>query len=442
MALGDGMEFAVLNPLGVAGEAADRTFPELLRSHRVRAGLTQQALADLSTVSLRAIRDLEAGRARGRMRTIQLLADSLRLPGLMREVFVHAAVSGRCDGVFDTDPGSALPRPMDALIGRDPEVRAIVDVLESGRRRMISISGLPGVGKTRVAVEIAHRLNARRGWPVLWMDARSGADNGRGAAFGPLLRSLRALIDSDTGGASRVYQLVGDHEVLLVLDGFAGVRASWAVEELLAYCPGVRIVSTSRAPWHLACARTVVISPLATPAPERDKETPLVALAGVPSVRLLVDRLAEVRPGFVLAHENAGAVAEMCRRLDGLPLALELVAGRFRVMSLRQLTHMSGPDLLDMAVPGPPGTPRETIGGLLGSSCERVGAEHRAILRKLASLDRALTVADIAGVLHRPIDDVVEDLSVLIGYGLLRTSHGEQATELHMPRLLRALLLR
>jgi len=424
----------------VAGEATDCPFPALLRSHRVRAGLTQRALADLSTVSLRAIRDLEAGRASGRMRTIALLAESLRLQGLMREVFLHAALSGRRDGLFETDPGLALPKPVNALIGRDAEVRAMVDVMESGRRRMTSISGLPGVGKTRVAVEVATRLSARRGWPVLWLDQRS-AGNGHAAAFGPLMRSLRALIDSNTGDVSQVYQLVGHQEALLVLDGLAGVRVCWAVEELLAYCPGVRVISTSRAPWNIAGVRTAVISPLATPGPEWDRRSSPGALAGVPSVRLLVDRLAEVRPGFVLTPENAGAAAELCQRLDGLPLAVEALAERFRVLSLRQLTQMPVPDLLDLAVPGPRGAARETIGGLLRSSYEGLGTEHRAILRELARLDRALTVADVALLRRQRLDEVVEDLSVLIGHGLLRTSHGEQATELHIPPLLRALLL-
>lgn len=426
----------------MAGEAADRSFPGLLRSHRIRAGLTQRALADLSTISPRAIRDLEAGRANARAQTIHLLADGLRLKGLMRELFVHAGLGGRRTDPLGVGFGPAVPKPVNALLGRDTEVRAMVDVLESGRRRMISISGLPGVGKTQVAAEVAARLGSRRGWPVLWIGADSRSLGGHGTAFSPLMRSFRSLIESSTEDLLRVCQLVGQHEALVVLDGVADVRVPLGVEELLAYCPGVRVISTSRVPWHVAGVQVAVISPLATPGPEWDGGPSLDALAGVPSVRLLVDRLAEVRPGFALSPANAGAAAEMCRRLDGLPLALEVVAGRFRVLSLHQLMEVPVPDLLDLTVPARSGGEPETIGGLLGWSFERLDVEHRGFLRELARFERHWTVGDVVGALRRPLDEVVDGLSVLIGYGLVRTSHGEPAAALHIPNLLRAFLLR
>jgi hypothetical protein len=101
----------------------------------------------------------------------------------------------------------------------------MAEVLESDRRRMISISGPPGVGKTRVAAEVAGRLSARRGWPVLWIGADPLAPAGDGTAFGPLLRALRALFEAQTDDVSGVCRLVGRHELLLVLDGVADARA-------------------------------------------------------------------------------------------------------------------------------------------------------------------------------------------------------------------------
>jgi transcriptional regulator with XRE-family HTH domain len=424
----------------IASDAECHSFPEILRSHRERAGLTQRALADLSTVSPRAIRDLEAGRANARTQTIHLLADGLRLQGLLRELFVHAGRSGRRTGPVDADLGVAVPKPVNALLGRDTEVRAMADVLESGRRRMIAISGLPGVGKTRVAAEVAARLSARRGWPVLWVGTDARVPNGYSTAFGPLMRSLRSMVDSPTEDASLVCRLVGQHEVLLVLDGLADVKVPAGVEELLAYCPGVRVISTSRAPWRVAGVQVAVIPPLATPGPEWDAGSSLDALTGVPSVRLLVDRLAEVRPGFVLSQSTAGAAAEICRRLDGLPLALEVVAGRSRVLSLQQLAEVPVPHLLDFTVPARSGDAPTTIGGLIGASVERLGVTHRAILRELVRSDRTWTVPDVAAALHWPLDEVVDDLDLLIGSGLVRASHGEAATALHVPNLLRAFL--
>jgi transcriptional regulator with XRE-family HTH domain len=418
----------------------DHQFPGLLRSHRERAGLTQRALADLSTISTRAIRDLEAGRANARTQTIRLLADGLRLSGLARELFIHSGLSSRPGTPVDVDPAPAVPEPVNALLGRDVEVRAMAESLESGRRRVVSICGLPGVGKTRVAAEVATRLSARRGWPVLWLGKDPSA--GQGSAFGPLMRAVRSVIESDSQDVSRVWQVVGRHDALLVLDGFADQRTPVGVEELLAYCPGVRVISTSRMPWQLTGVQATVIAPLATPGPEWDARRSLDSLAGVPSVRLLVDRLADVRPGFMLSPTNAGPAVEICRRLDGLPLALEAVASRFRVLSLHQLTEVPAAQLLDLAVPGRQHGPAETIGDLLGSSVQRLVGPQRGILMELARNDRPRPLSDLARDVHRSLDEVVDDLSVLIGFGMVQATHDETTTTLSVLNLLRAYLLR
>jgi predicted ATPase len=211
------------------------------------------------------------------------------------------------------------------------------------------------------------------------------------------------------------------------------------VEELLARCPGARVISTSRVPWYVAGLQSSVISPLATPGPESDT---VDALSGVPSVRLLVDRLSEVSPGFELSPANAAAAAEMCRRLDGLPLALEVVAGRFRVLSLQQLAAVPVRHLLDLIVPAQAQAPPDTIAGLLAWSYQRLEDTHREILRELAPFERAWTAADVALVLRRPLDVVVDDLGVLISYGLVRAAHSEPVTALRLPNLLRAFLQR
>jgi DNA-binding XRE family transcriptional regulator len=408
-----------------AAAAPAQPFPELLRHHRVRAGLTQRALADLSTVSPRAIRDLESGRANARTQTIHLLADGLRLQGAVREYFVRASLSRRPTGAFDDDPERTAPSPAGVLLGRDAEVHGMVEALESGRRRVISLSGLPGVGKTRLAAEVAARLGARHRWPVLWIGP-------------PQPGPGRLPHSSGVERLSQVPPLVGRHEAVLVLDGLTEATVPAGLAELLVHCPGLRVISTSRRPWPAAGGQACVVSPLAVPAPGRSLEE----LGGVPSVRLLVDRLAEVRPGFVLNGSNAGDAAEMCRRLDGLPLALELVAERARVLSLPQLLARPVTELLDLAVPGAPGAVLQTIGELIGAGLERLTGGQRAILRELVRSDRVATVPELARSLHRPLDEVVDGISVLIGHGLVRVTYGEQTTDLDVPHLLRAFLRR
>ncbi|MGW3044783.1 helix-turn-helix domain-containing protein [Kitasatospora sp. NPDC001159] len=414
-------------------------FPELLRHKRVQAGLTQRTLADLSTISPRTIRDLESGRAHARMQTVRLLADALRLHGLARELFISAGAGrrGRPEG---TDPGLAAPRAVNALLGRETEVRAMAEALDSGHRRAVSVSGLPGVGKSRVAAELAARLGSRRGWPVLWIGAGERARDGIGAAFGPLTRSLRLLIESGARDVSAVCRLIGHHEALLVLDGVADAGPPAGVEDLLAYCPGIRVVSTSRVPWPVAGVQPTVLPPLAVPGAEWDATGSPDVLADVPSVRLLVDRLSEVRPGFSPDRADADAVVRICRRLDGLPVALEAAAGRFGVLGLRQLAEEPARGLLVLPVPtrsaGAPGT----LGGLLGAEVERLDTAHRAILRELARSDRAPTVPEAAAALDRPRNEVVDGVGLLVGCGLVRASHEESGTRLHLPSLLRTLL--
>ncbi|GAB1642133.1 helix-turn-helix domain-containing protein [Krasilnikovia sp. MM14-A1259] len=420
------------------GGEADRPFPELLRHHRIRAGLTQRALADLSTVSPRAIRDLEAGRANARTQTIHLLADGLRLHGMMRELFVRASLSRRRTSPFDDGAVMAAPRPVDALLGRDVELGALVDVLASGRRRTVALSGLAGVGKTRLAADIAARLSARHGWPVLWAgrDPRA-ADAG---TAGPLARSLRALVEADNPDVAPIRQLLGRHEAVLVVDGVARAQTSRAVEDLLAYCPGLRVVGTARTPVRLAGVPATVVAPLPTPPPGWPTGSALDDLTDVPSVRLLVDRLAEVRPGFVLTRADAGAAAEICRRLDGLPLALEIVAGRGRVLALRQLADLPTADLLDLTLPARAGEAPGTLGGLLRAGLDALQPGHRALLAALARRPRPWTVTDAAAVLRRSPEELLDDLDVLIGHGLLLVVHGASATELRVPHLVRGLL--
>jgi transcriptional regulator with XRE-family HTH domain len=406
------------------------------------AGLTQQALADLSKMSPRTIRDLEAGRATARKQTIQLLADALRLSGLVREVFVHAGLGRQPPAPAGAETAAAVPKAVDALLGRDREVRAMVEALGSGRSRMISISGLPGVGKTRVAAEIASQLSARRGWPVLWIGAGTQNRVRLDISLSPLLRSLHARIARNTEDLASVRHVIRDHEALLVLDGIADVREPAGVEDLLGCCPGIRVVSTSRIPWQVAGFQSAAISPLATP--ERDREAAdlsLDALARVPSARLFLDRILAVRPAFELRPDNARVVAEMCRRLDGLPLALETVARQSRVLSLHQLAEVPVTDLLDLALPARSDSPHETIASLVSWSFERQGNAPQAMLRKLARSE-ALTAPDVARLLQRRLHEVLDDLSALIGYGLIVPSYGESATFLRIPNLLRAFLLR
>ncbi|WP_285441168.1 MULTISPECIES: helix-turn-helix domain-containing protein [unclassified Streptomyces] len=139
----------------------------LIRAHRLRIGLTQRELADLSTISVRAIRDLEQGKARRpRPDTVRLMADALRLGPRARAALEAAAQQGRATGPGWAEP-PAPPTALHAMVGRAAEAAALERELASGAERLVHVVGLTGVGKTRLALEVAERLHGT-GMPVLW----------------------------------------------------------------------------------------------------------------------------------------------------------------------------------------------------------------------------------------------------------------------------------
>ena len=323
-------------------------FGRLIRQHRSRIGLTQRELADFSTISVRAIRDLEQGRARQpRHDTVRLIADGLRLGPKAREALETAANRGRSTWAlktgYDTEP-PAPPTAPDLILGRDAEVRALVTELSDGRERLMHIVGLSGSGKTRLALEVAARLHQDADLPVLWfapagrqVEYRSAGSAGSAESLAPLIQACveevfpqcGAELSMDAGhdghdgptGLAGFTGLVDDQPALLVIDG-ADEREPQpdALDRLLRECPRLRLLITSAAPFGLAGERPFLLGPLATPttADELDQH----ALEQVPSAALLLDRIRRVQPGQDPDPADADTVAEICRLLDGLPQAL------------------------------------------------------------------------------------------------------------------------
>ena len=202
-----------------------------------------------------------------------------------------------------------------------------------------------------------------------------------------------------------VVALIGDRKALLLLDNLEQVVAAAPdVAGLVESCPGLRIVTTSRTPLRIAAEREYPLAPLELPPPSDPDSTE--SLMAYPAVALFVERARTTRGSFELTPENAGAVAAVCRRLDGLPLALELAAARLRLLSpealLERLDHA-----LHVLTSGPRDTPerQQTLRATIDWSHSLLEESEQRLFRRMAVFAGGCTFADRRGRLRRPRRD-------------------------------------
>ena len=259
----------------------------------------------------------------------RLVRDDLAV--LLSERF--AAAGGQAAAAAPSPAAARGPRPlpvsMTSLLGREQAIDEVTGLVERPGVRLVTLTGPGGVGKTRLAVAVGERLHDRFGAGTVFVPLDGVTDPGLvPAAIGRMAGADLAGTGSPVEALAETF---GDGAWLLILDNLEQVvQAAPGLGELLARCPRLVILATSRTVLGLRAEREYPVPPLAWPA---DPATvPRDELESSPAVALFVDRARAVRPGFALAEGNAAAVAEICRRLEGLPLAIELAAARTRLL--------------------------------------------------------------------------------------------------------------
>ncbi len=383
-------------------------FGPLLRRHRTDTGLTQRMLADLSTVSVRAIRDLEQGRARPREDTVRLITDALRLSRRARADLEQAAdLTGRRTPRPWLDPElAAPPTVLDTLVGRDAEVATMVAELTGGSCRLVTVTGLPGAGKTRVAVEVAATLHAG-GTPVLWLTAPGAAGTPpRDDRLAGVLTNASAVLFGRGGDLGALAELVADRDALLVLDG--GRPRREPLLSLLGDCPRLRVLITADEPGELPGERPFLLAPLSGPA----------------ATQLF---LRHARPGY---HPDAALLQEVCALVDGLPSALAAAASWLDVYGLAELRDVLRAD--PAALLGRPLTSR------LLARVESLPPAERAALTELAALGEC-ALDEVADATGRPASEAGLLLRALLLHGFVRSNHTGGHARFSVLSLVRAL---
>ncbi len=316
----------------MATQDAQVPFSELLQSYRAAAGLSQEELAVRAGLSRRGISDLERGERRApHPATVRHLAEALGLSALDRAVLLDANRTPHAVSVTEHEqaPRHDLPQQLTSFVGREHELADVRRLL--GATRLLTLTGSGGIGKTRLALRVAEEERATYPDGVWLVELASLAEpslvvQAVASTLGvsekrtePLLQTLKNTLQAK--------------RLLLVLDNCEHlvVACVQLIEALLRACSGLQVLATSREPLRLTGETARRVPSLSLPNP--NGISPEVA-ADSEAVVLFVDRAAASERTFAMTNQNRSAVFQICHRLDGIPLAIELAAARVNALTV------------------------------------------------------------------------------------------------------------
>ena len=419
------------------------TFGRWVKWRRNTLGLTQANLAQLVACSKDLIKKIEADTRRPSVQIVRRLADSLKIEADDYSSFLalarpelsaqpNPALQARAE---HTPPQRLLrvPAPHTTLVSRAGEVGAIAALLRRSDLRLLTLTGSGGIGKTRLAIELATELQGDFADGVVFVPLATISDPG--LVLPTIAQALRVLEPRDQPMRAFLHDYLRAKELLLVLDNFEQVvAAAHEIAALVAAAPLLKVLVTSRAVLHIAAEHEFVVPPLEVP--QKVRAAAVGELKRYPAVALFVERARAVKPGFELTADNAPAVIEICARLDGLPLAIELAAARARLLPPHALlarlsggAHISPLDLLARPSQDVP-TRQQTLRSTIGWSYALLSPAEQQVFRWLGvfvggcSLDAAEQVCGDFGlppspIRKAPVQDIYDLLVSLIDQSLV-----------------------
>ena len=313
--------------------------------------------------------------------------------------------------------GAALPRPVTSLVGREDDVREIVGLLE--QTRLVTLTGPGGAGKTRLSLEVARQLVGRLGDGVRFVPLSSVADVD---AVPHAMAQHLGLTEASVASVDQIAHALADADMLLVLDSFEHLTgAAPLLADLLTRCARIRLLVTSRSALRLHAEQEWAVSPLTPPPPD---STSVESNRRNPAVALFVARAQAIRPTFRLDETTVSPVADLCRALDGLPLAIELAAAQIRWLTPEAILTRLGRHM-ELLEGGPVDAPRRhrTLREAVAWSFDLLSDGAQRLFQRLSILEggASLDAIEVVGAAEpHAVSDVLRELATLVDQSLLR----------------------
>jgi len=417
-----------------SNDLASADLATLLKAFRAAAGLSQQMLAERALISVQAVSALERGYRKVPYRnTLDRIADALKLSGDDRAALEASAARARGIRIAEQEllPPHNLPRQLTSFVGRDEVVAQIVDLVEAAP--LVSIVGTGGAGKTRLAVEAGKRLLSRFPDGVWFVElgpiedaslvahALAGVLGVQESPHRPILETLISYL--------------AQKKALVVFDNCEHViaQARNVIGSLLPESSHLAIVVTSRESLNVSGERVYRIPPLAVPPPGVVDPQEAERYG---AVALFADRVRAADSRFALTGENLAPVVEICRRLDGLPLALELAAARASVLSPQQICERLDRIFDAPALDGATTLSRHrTMRAVIDWSYALLSSQARLLFERLSIFAGGFTLETATAVCSDdvlPGDDVLELLSTLVAQSLVMVDFAQGEARYHL----------